>query len=90
MEHVENPKEMLQKIRSLLNVNGVSFISTVINAPAIDHIYLFPSIESVLDMVRECSFSVEEYLCTTENDVPLEKAIRQKRSINIFMKLLPV
>lgn len=89
LEHVENPEGMLVKIRSLLNPNGVSFVSTVINSPAIDHICLFPTVESVLDMAKRSGFIVDEYMCSTENDVPLDKAIRQKRAITIFMKLLP-
>lgn len=87
LEHVENPERMLRKIHSLLNVGGISYISTVINAPAIDHIYLFSSVEDVLRITEKSGFVVEEYLCTTENNVPLEKAIKQKRAITIIMKL---
>lgn len=68
---------------------GVAYISTVINAPAIDHIYLFSSVEEILKMVRECGFLTEDYLCTTENNVSLEKAIMQKRAVTMIMKLLP-
>lgn len=89
LEHVEKPREMLQKIRTLLNAGGVAYISTVINAPAIDHIYLFSSVEEILKMVRECGFLTEDYLCTTENNVSLEKAIMQKRAVTMIMKLLP-
>lgn len=87
LEHVEKPHEMLHKIHSLLNKTGVAFVSTVINAPAVDHIYHFSTVEEVLEMSRQCGFMVEEYLCTTENNVPIEKAIKQKRSITIIMKL---
>lgn len=87
LEHVEEPERMLRKIRTLLKEDGISYISTVINAPAIDHIYLFSSVDEVLHMVEKCGFVVEEYLCTTENGVPLEKALKQKRGITIILKL---
>ena len=38
-------------------------------------------------MTEKSGFVVEEYLCTTENNVPLEKAIKQKRAVTIIMKL---
>lgn len=87
LEHVENPEGFLEKIYQLLSKNGTSFISTVINAPTIDHIYLFSSVEEVTEMMEKVGFKVEEYLCTTENDVPLERALKKKRAITIILKL---
>lgn len=87
LEHVENPQEMLAKIWELLNENGKAFVTTVINAPVIDHIFLFDSIDAVLKMVESVKFKIAEYTCFTEGDIILEKAIKKKMAINIAMLL---
>lgn len=66
---------------------GKAYVSTVINAPAVDHIYLFRSIEDVLSLVYESGLSVAEYACYTEQDVEIERAIKNKMAINIAMIL---
>lgn len=43
LEHVEQPLVFLQKIRELASDDAFIFITTPVNAPAIDHIYLFES-----------------------------------------------
>lgn len=35
-------------------------------------------------MITNAGFNVEEYFCTTENDVLLEKTLRRKRAITII------
>ncbi len=87
LEHVERPLQMLKKIRSLLNDDGRAFIATVINAPAIDHIYLFRSKEEVLSMAQEAGFLVEDYICITAGGVSMDKAVKYKHAVNIAMIL---
>ncbi len=41
LEHVENPKNFLNKARKILSDDGNIFITVPINGPAVDHIYLF-------------------------------------------------
>lgn len=83
LEHVENPMLMLKKIYELLSEEGKAFISTVINAPTLDHIFLFRSVEQVLDMIRNAGFDVVDYMCSTEGDIPMEKAVKRRQAINI-------
>ncbi len=87
LEHVENPLEMLKKASDNLSSNGLVFATVPINAPMIDHIYLFNSLESVFDMVKEAGFVVDEYIATTEGEVTLDLAIEQKRCIIVAMFL---
>ena len=87
LEHVEQPALMLRKLHELLSQDGRSFVTTVINAPMIDHIALFESIEQVLTLVGEAGFTVLDYMCATEGDIPLQQAIIKKRAINIAMIL---
>lgn len=87
LEHVENPEIMLKKINSLLTQTGKAYITTVINGPTIDHIYLFRTVEEVLAMMERCGFYIEDYYCTTANNIALEKAIRKAMCINIALVL---
>ena len=87
LEHVEQPLEMLEKINSLLTKNGKAFITTAINAPTTDHIYLFRSAEEVLEMAKKAGFEVCDYACYAAGDISLEKAIKKKQAISIAMIL---
>lgn len=87
LEHVEQPLEMLEKIYDLLAENGKAFITTAINAPTLDHIYLFRSAQDVLDMTKKVGFNVVDYVCYAAGDIPLEKAIKKKQAISIAMIL---
>lgn len=60
LEHVEEPKLLLKKTNELLNKNGVCYITTPVNAPMIDHIYLFNTIEEIRDMLNESGFQIIE------------------------------
>lgn len=87
LEHVEEPRAFLNKILELSHKDTFVYITTVINAPARDHIYLFKTIEDVLEMVREANFKVVDYITPTGNSMPLEKAIKRKAPINIALVL---
>lgn len=85
LEHVEEPLKMLKKIYSLLVNGGTAFITTVINAPAIDHIFLFSTVQEVLDMVKMAGFKICDYMCAAAGGITIEKAEKKKRSINIAL-----
>ena len=87
LEHVEKPLEMLEKIYELISEKGKAFITTVINAPTLDHIYLFRNIEEVLEIAKSAGFKVVDYFCSTAGDISIEKAIKKKQAINIAMIL---
>ncbi len=87
LEHVEQPSVMLEKMCALLADQGTAFVTTVINSPAADHIYLFRTKEQVLEMACAAGFCVEDYICATANDVPLQKAEERNLAVNIAMVL---
>ncbi|MFH1119575.1 MAG: class I SAM-dependent methyltransferase [Bacteroidota bacterium] len=51
LEHVENPLTLLQKIGKLIGKDGISFISTPVNSPMKDHIYLFNNEEEIRELI---------------------------------------
>lgn len=60
IEHLENPAAVLQKIKRLLSKDGIVFLSTPVNSPMVDHIYLFTSIEEIKELLFACDFYIIE------------------------------
>ncbi len=75
LEHVENPLELLKKIANLLTKNGVCYITTPINAPMIDHIYLFSDASEIRTLFDEAGFEIiEEKIVISEKMTEKEAA----------------
>lgn len=62
LEHVERPERFLNKIRAVTKPHSYIFVSTCINSPAIDHIFLFRSREEVEALFRNAGLRVVERL----------------------------
>lgn len=58
IEHVEQPRALLQRVRDLLTPGGTLFVTTPANAPTIDHIYLFNSVEEIRAVLVESGFQI--------------------------------
>lgn len=74
LEHVDNPQDLLSKLNSLLCRNGKIFLTTAIWAAAIDHIYVFKSVEEVREMIKPF-FNIEQELALNvfQNKKPEDK-----------------
>ncbi|GAP71796.1 methyltransferase type 12 domain [Candidatus Symbiothrix dinenymphae] len=78
LEHVENPTAFLHRAYQLASNEAYIFITTAINAPTPDHIYLFNNLKEVTDMLEKAGFSIVDYVAANTNNVPLEKAEKRK------------
>ena len=78
LEHVEQPLELLQKAGDLLADNGVFYITTPINAPMIDHIYLFNNEQEIREMIYSANFEIIEEKIVISEKISAEKAAKQK------------
>lgn len=78
LEHVENPVALLEKLKSLLQPNGVIFMTTPTNAPSIDHIYLFKNATDIREIISEAGLEVCEEIGIYAEDLPEEMAIELK------------
>lgn len=58
LEHVDRPEIILDTIRRRLGDNGRSFISTVANLEAVDHVYLYNDLEHIRSMITDRGFRV--------------------------------
>jgi 2-polyprenyl-3-methyl-5-hydroxy-6-metoxy-1,4-benzoquinol methylase len=81
LEHVENPSAFLNKIYRVASDDALIFISTAINAPQHDHIYLFNNLREVVDLFEKENFMVIDYIASNSNNVPMSQAEKKKVTI---------
>tara|TARA_R110002072_G_scaffold279426_4_gene441417 strand:- start:4195 stop:5088 length:894 start_codon:yes stop_codon:yes gene_type:complete len=74
LEHVEDPIELLKKLKSLLKKDGVAFITTPTNAPAIDHIYLFRNDKEIKEVIHAAGFEILEEIQVPSEDLKVDEA----------------
>lgn len=83
LEHVETPQEFLDKSRKLMKDDGCLYLTTCINAPEIDHIYLFRTIQEVEDLFASAGLGIDEKLYVPYKNTTIERSERQKLPINV-------
>ena len=82
LEHVNNPKSLVDKFQSLLSYNGKGFLSTCVNCPTTDHVYHFHSINEIREMINSSNLRIcKELVLPTEN-IPMNEIIKNKITIN--------
>jgi len=87
LEHVEEPARFMGRIRELAAPGGYVFITTAINAPAVDHIYLFETPEAVRELVRSAGFAIEGEQTSPYIGMTLEETMAQRLPVNIALQL---
>lgn len=87
LEHVEQPDVFLETIARIATDDAFIFITTPINAPAIDHIYLFESWESIQELVTRTGLSVRDKLLVPYPGLSVEESEAQSLPINVAMVL---
>jgi len=78
IEHLEDPLPLLEKIYDMLCENGNVYLTTPVNAPMIDHIYLFNNIEEIKSLVNKAGFAIVEDIAVYSDDMPEELAVKHK------------
>lgn len=87
LEHVENPKDFLINIRQLANPGAFIFVTTAVNAPAVDHIYLYRRVEDVVAMAQDAGLSVVDRLATPYPGCTMERTVSESLPINVALVL---
>lgn len=82
LEHLDDPKAALRKIYNLLNEGGYFFLTTCANAPAIDHVYLYESVEHIHRHIHENGFTILSELVLPVEDVPADQWVEKKVEVN--------
>lgn len=78
LEHLEYPLRLLIKIKKHLSKNGVCYVTTPINAPMIDHIYLFNNEYEIRELFNKAGFEVIEEKIVISEKISREKALKFK------------
>lgn len=78
LEHLENPMEMLGKIWEMLTERGICYVTTPINAPMIDHIYLFSNEEEIRQLFDRAGFAILEEKIVISEKITEKQAAKFK------------
>jgi 2-polyprenyl-3-methyl-5-hydroxy-6-metoxy-1,4-benzoquinol methylase len=87
IEHIEDAVGFLKKIGSLSKDDGFMFVTTCINAPEPDHIFLFNSLKHLDEIVDQASMRIKDSLVVPYIGVTIEEAEKKLLPINIAMVL---
>jgi len=87
LEHVESPELFLRKIAEITGAESYIFVTTCINSPAIDHIYLFKDYDQINDIIDVSGLYIKDKLLIPYNNLTLEDSTRQKLPINVAVVL---
>lgn len=82
LEHLEDPKDALIKLRTLLSSNGRIFINMPINSPAPDHLFTTDTPEDLEQLIIESGFSVSDRGFFPATNQTLESARKKKMTIS--------
>lgn len=78
IEHLDEPELILRKLGSLLKPEGVLWLTTPTNAPALDHVYLFNNREEVFSLVKSAELDIVESCNFYAEDVDEETARKNR------------
>jgi len=83
LEHLEDPLSMLKTIVERIGDEGYVFLTTCANAPSIDHIFLYESVEAIQAQIRDAGLAIEsEIILPVEDFIPREEWKTQKVEVN--------
>jgi len=83
LEHVEKPELFLRRIFHLAKEKSYIFITTCINAPAVDHIYLWRDIETLETLINKSGFKIINSLVLPYENKTIEQCKVESLPINV-------
>lgn len=88
IEHLDNPKQILIKLSNLLKPNGVLWLTTPTNSPALDHVYLFTTKEEVFSLIEDSGLKIIDSCNYFAEDMDEETALKNKITnlVGLFCK----
>jgi len=82
LEHVEEPAILLEKLNTLLNNDGLAFISTCVDCPTIDHVFHFKSVNEIQNMLKQSYFDIVSEKILPVEKLSMDEIIMKKITIN--------
>ena len=83
LEHVEQPQVFLERIAELAKDDAYVFVTTCINAPAVDHIYLWRTTDDLEQMITDAGLRIVEPLRLPYEGKSLEESRAESLPINV-------
>jgi 2-polyprenyl-3-methyl-5-hydroxy-6-metoxy-1,4-benzoquinol methylase len=83
LEHVEQPLAFLQRLSDLAADGAQLFVTTCLNAPAIDHIYLFRNEGDVETLFAKAGLMIEDRLIVPHPGQSVERCVSDDLPINV-------
>jgi len=78
IEHLEDPLAFLKQLSRLLAPGGTVFLTTPVNAPMIDHIYLFNHVQEIRDLIAAAGFTIAMEKVAPSREVSERLLVQQK------------
>jgi len=78
VEHLEDPLSLLMKLNDLLDDSGTVYLTTPVNAPMIDHIYLFNSVAEIRTLIEKANLKIVDETQAYSDLMPEEQVIKHK------------
>jgi 2-polyprenyl-3-methyl-5-hydroxy-6-metoxy-1,4-benzoquinol methylase len=83
LEHVEDPGRFLRRIAELAAPGAHLFVTTCVNAPAVDHIYLWRSTDELEQLITDCGLAIAEPLRLPYEGTTLAESVERALPINV-------
>jgi 2-polyprenyl-3-methyl-5-hydroxy-6-metoxy-1,4-benzoquinol methylase len=83
LEHVEDPGLFLDRARQTSSESGSVYLTTCVNAPAIDHLYNPGTIEDLESLFIQHGFTVVERCAFGVHELSIEECTEKKLAINV-------
>lgn len=80
LEHIPNPHDLIRLISEALNKNGQAFVTTVANAAAIDHLYLFNDVEEIRNCVTSTGLVIKDEFVYSLRECESPEQVRRNRT----------
>jgi 2-polyprenyl-3-methyl-5-hydroxy-6-metoxy-1,4-benzoquinol methylase len=87
LEHVEDPAQFLRRIADLATTDAFIFVTTCINSPAVDHIYLWRTTDSLEELIDACGLDIVKALRLPYEGTTLEESVARELPINVAYTL---
>ena len=82
LEHVDAPGRLLATIRTLLAPNGIAFVSTCANCPALDHVYQFNDVGEIRSLITSSGLRIARELALPAENLPMDEVIKRRITVN--------
>lgn len=83
LEHVEQPENFLLRASELAKRDAYIYVTTCINAPAVDHIYLWRNTDELEAMIRDSGLAIKTSLHLPYEGKSLDESIREGLAVNV-------